>query len=69
MTKDELNREKRKLFQNWSDEEAAAMKKAKKEGTWKPGLDGNRELFTPIRDKYFKKAQKLWEQYQREKED
>lgn len=36
-----------------------AMAEAKAAGTWLPGLDSNRGLFKPIKDKYFKKLQEL----------
>ncbi|MCM1193344.1 MAG: hypothetical protein NC123_16410 [Butyrivibrio sp.] len=59
MTREQIEQEYRVLLKEWNDEEDDIMKKAKESGTWKPGLDSNRELFAGITEKYWKRIQEL----------
>lgn len=59
MTSKQAEQEYRKLLNEWNEEEDNIMKKAKEDGTWKPGLDSNRELFKGISEKYYKRIKEL----------
>ncbi len=69
MTRDEMIKERDRLFREENEKIDALIKKAKKEGKWQMGLDSNKKLLKPVHDEYHKKAQELWDRYQKEKED
>lgn len=48
MTREQANQEAAKLFKELSIQHDEIMKQAKKKGTWKQGLDSNRELFVEV---------------------
>lgn len=59
MTREQAEQEYRKLLSEWQDEEDNIMKKAKEAGTWRPGLDSNRELFKEGTQKYIERLKEL----------
>ena len=59
MTREQAEQEYRKLLNEWIEEEDNIMQKAKEDGTWKPGLDSNRELFEDLSGKYYKRIRDL----------
>lgn len=59
MTREQIELEYRRLLKEQLEEEEKIMKMAKEDGTWKPGLDSNRELFTGSTEKFFQKVQEL----------
>lgn len=59
MTREEADAEAKKLFAEARRKEEEVTAKAKLEGTWQGGLDGNRELFEPINKELFEKLNKL----------
>lgn len=59
MTKEKANEEYLKLLKEKFDKENEIVEKAKKDGTWKMGLDGNRDLFKVLDDEYKKKIEAL----------
>lgn len=59
MTREQIEQEYRKLMKEYLEEEDRIVKRAKEAGTWKPGLDSNRELFKDASDKFKKRIQEL----------
>lgn len=59
MNKKEAEKEYIKILKKYVDDNNKIIEKAKKDGTWKPGLDSNRELFTKSREEFMKKVELL----------
>lgn len=48
MNKQQADEEAKKIFQESNKKADEIMKKAKEDGTWKMGLDSNKDLFTEL---------------------
>lgn len=59
MTKDQAKIEYMKIIDESIKEEDRIMQEAKKNGTWKMGLDANRELFAELHSKNIEKINLL----------
>lgn len=59
MTREEANLEAKKIFQDWAKKTDEIMKKAKKDGVWKMGLDSNKGLFKEVNNEAKEKLRKL----------
>ena len=59
MNKEQAKIEYIKIIDESIKEEERIMQEAKKNGTWKMGLDSNRELFTELHKKTFEKINLL----------
>lgn len=59
MTKEQVEEEYRKLLRETIAEENRIMKEAKENGTWKPGLDSNKELFVEVKKEFYRKIDEL----------
>lgn len=59
MTKAEADIEAKKIFGEWNDEAEKVTQKAKENGVWKGGLDGNSHLFKELDEKYRNKLREL----------
>ena len=55
MTKEQVEEEYRKLLRETIAAEDRIMKEAEENGTWKPGLDSNKELFKDIKKEFYRK--------------
>lgn len=58
MTKEQADKEAEKIFKEVAKKSIEAVKKAKAEGRWLPGLDSNKEIFDSI-DKEAKEKLRL----------
>lgn len=59
MTKEQVEEEYRKLLRETIAAEDRIMKEAEENGTWKPGLDSNKELFKDIKKEFYRKINEL----------
>lgn len=59
MTREQANQEAAKIFKELSIQHDEIMKQAKQKGTWKQGLDSNRELFVEVDNKAKEKLRLL----------
>ena len=59
MTKEQVEEEYRKLLRETIAAEDRIMKEAEENGTWKPGLDSNKELFKDIKKEFYRKIDEL----------
>ena len=59
MTKEQVEEEYRKLLRETIAEENRIMKESEENGTWKPGLDSNKELFKDIKKEFYRKINEL----------
>ena len=50
MTREQADKEAQKIFQEVTRKCDAITEQAKKDGTWKPGLDSNNDLFKQVHD-------------------
>ena len=48
MNKEQAIKEAKKIFRESNEKAEKIIEAAKKNGTWKPGLDGNKELFAEL---------------------
>lgn len=62
MNKKEADKKAIEIFKERNKKADEIIKKAKDEGTWKSGLDTNRELFKELDKEYFAKIQELAKQ-------
>lgn len=56
MNKEQVEEEYRKLLRETIAAEDRIMKEAEENGTWKPGLDSNKELFKDIKKEFYRKS-------------
>ena len=59
MNKEQVEEEYRKLLRETIAAEDRIMKEAEENGTWKPGLDSNKELFKDIKKEFYRKINEL----------
>ena len=61
MTKEQANKEAKRIFQEAIQKADAIEKEAKQNGSWKPGLDANKALFEDLHKETQEKLKKLSE--------
>ena len=59
MDKIQAKKEYEKIIHEQNEKTIAVMEEAKKNGTWKPGLDANEELFADIKEETKQKIEFL----------
>ncbi len=59
MTREQIEQEYHKLLKEHIKERGNILREAREAGTLDPGLDGNRELFKNVSEKFFRKVQEL----------
>ena len=59
MTKEQAQEKYLELLKQKLEDEDEIMKEAKKTGTWKMGLDSNRDLFKESNNEFMKKVEQL----------
>ena len=64
MNREQAQAEYLELLNKKVDEEKKIIEEAKQKGTWKDGLDSNRELFAALDAEYAKKIEELKARHQ-----
>ena len=59
MTKEQAKKEYEKIIHDANKKVIAITEEAKKNGTWKPGLDSNTELFEEVNEETRKRVELL----------